>query len=294
MSRSSKDRIYDLFINQRYAECHSIDTMSNGSISLDLGDMWHHGYPVSPQWEGGLELDSASDCDNANFEVGTAAAQDHATESGPKDYISVVRESSRLPHTSYFDEVHSPHCSIWDLPQAIEGVLVVPYDRHVVPLSLSLSLSLSAIEETLHGTIRNLISPLLTTDDFVKCRTVAGRWNVGCRYGELGDIFFEFLENDPFVRQWYRDVKGNSVFTKSMKNKPFVESFRQWVLHAPEAAAVPCEVTSLGEAGTNLMNDVKKERSLSTGDTLIATVLIRCREAACPLICLTPGIMGLP
>ena len=93
MSRSSKGRIYDLFINQRYAECHSIDTMSNGSISPDLGDMWHHGYPVSPQWEGGLELDSASDCDNANVEVGTAAEQDHATE----DHISVVRDSSRSP-----------------------------------------------------------------------------------------------------------------------------------------------------------------------------------------------------
>ena len=49
ISRSSKDRIYDLFINQRYAECHSIDTMSNDRISPDLGDMWHHGFPVSPQ-----------------------------------------------------------------------------------------------------------------------------------------------------------------------------------------------------------------------------------------------------
>ena len=49
MSRSAEERIYDLFINQRYAECHGVDTMSNGSISPDLGDMWHHGYPVSPQ-----------------------------------------------------------------------------------------------------------------------------------------------------------------------------------------------------------------------------------------------------
>ena len=39
MSRSSKDGIYDLFINQRYAECHSIDTISNGSMSPDLGDV---------------------------------------------------------------------------------------------------------------------------------------------------------------------------------------------------------------------------------------------------------------
>ena len=178
------------------------------------------------------------------MEVGIATAQGHATESGPKHFVSVIRDSSRLPHTSYFDEVHSPHNSIWDLPEAIEGVPFVPYERHVAPSSLP------AIEETLHGTIWSLISPLLTTDDVVKCRTVAWRWNMGCR-------FFEFPENDPFVRQWYRDVEGNKVCTKSKKNNPFVESFRQWGLHAPEAAAVPCEVTSLGEAGTNLMNDVR-------------------------------------
>ena len=84
MSRSAEERIYDLLINQRYAECHGIYTMSNGSISPDLGDMWHHGYRVSPQWEGGLELDSASDCDSA---YGTM-------ERGMRDYISVKSECS--------------------------------------------------------------------------------------------------------------------------------------------------------------------------------------------------------
>ena len=29
-----------------------------------------------------------------------------------------------------------------------------------------------------------MISPLLTTDDAVRCRTTARRWDVGCRYGE--------------------------------------------------------------------------------------------------------------
>ena len=62
-----------------------------------------------------------------------------------------------------------------------------------------------------------MINHLLTTDDVVRCRTVASRWNVGCRFGELGDIFFEFLENDPFVRHWYRDVEGNRVRTKSIQ-----------------------------------------------------------------------------
>ena len=64
MSRSAEERINDLLINQRYAECHSIDTTSDGSISPDLGEMWHHGYLVSSQWEGGLELDSGSGDDS--------------------------------------------------------------------------------------------------------------------------------------------------------------------------------------------------------------------------------------
>ena len=127
--------------------------------------------------------DSASDCDNENLEVGTSAAQDHAMESGPKDYFSVVRDSSQLPHTSYFDEVDSPHNSNWDFPEAIEGGPSAPFERRVPPLSLS------AIEETLHRTTWSLIGPLLTADDVVKCRTVVRRWNVGCRCGELGDNF---------------------------------------------------------------------------------------------------------
>ena len=84
MSWSAEERIYDLFINQRYAECHSSDTMSNGSISPDLSDMWHHGYTVSPQWEGELELDAASDSDS------TFGAMIHDR----RDSISIIRECS--------------------------------------------------------------------------------------------------------------------------------------------------------------------------------------------------------
>ena len=58
--------------------------MSNGSISLDMERMWHHGYPVSPQWEGGLELDSASDHDS------TFGSMIHGT----RDSIRIMRECS--------------------------------------------------------------------------------------------------------------------------------------------------------------------------------------------------------
>ena len=73
---------------------------------------------------------------------------------------------------------------------------------------------------------------------------------------ELGDIFFELLGNDPFVTHWHHDAEGNKLCTLLKKCDPFLETFRQWGLHAPEAAAVPHEVSFLGEAATNLMNDV--------------------------------------
>ena len=94
MSLKVEGRMYDLFINQRCAECHSIGTMSNGSMSPDLGEMCRHGYPASPQWEGELELDSASDCDNEHEEGDRLVARNRAAENGPKDNISVLRGSS--------------------------------------------------------------------------------------------------------------------------------------------------------------------------------------------------------
>ena len=51
--------------------------------------------------------------------------------------------------------------------------------------------------------------------------------------------------------------EGNKLCTSLKKCDPFLDSFRQWGLHAPEAAAVPYEVSSLGEATTKLMNDVR-------------------------------------
>ena len=94
MSLVAKGRVHQLVINQGCSERDGIDTMSSGSMSPDLGEMWRQGYPVSPQWEGELELDSASDYDNVNEEVDSSVTHDHATESGPKDYTSAVRKCS--------------------------------------------------------------------------------------------------------------------------------------------------------------------------------------------------------
>ena len=80
-----------------------------------------------------------------------------------------VRKEGTFPNPLRYIDVtrttHTPHKSIWDLPEAIEGVPFVPYERYVAPLSLS------AIEANW-----SLISPLLTTDDVVRWRTIARLW----------------------------------------------------------------------------------------------------------------------
>ena len=45
---------------------------------------------MSPQWEGDLELDSASDCGNEYEEDGRLVARNQAAENGPKGYISFL------------------------------------------------------------------------------------------------------------------------------------------------------------------------------------------------------------
>ena len=68
-------------------------------MSPDLGDTWHQGLPMSPQWESELELGSDNNNEDEveyeyendedwNYEgLGNAAG-------GARDYISEVRESS--------------------------------------------------------------------------------------------------------------------------------------------------------------------------------------------------------
>ena len=74
--------------------------MSSGSMSTDPGDTWHQGLPMSPQWDGGMELGSdnnnedefehqyENDKDNNYEELDSVAA------GRARNYISEVRESS--------------------------------------------------------------------------------------------------------------------------------------------------------------------------------------------------------
>ena len=81
---------------------------------------------------------------------------------------------------------------------------------------------LRAMEESLYGTTWYMISPLLTTDEAVRCRMVAKRWNVGSRCGKTGAMFFQLLHNDPFAKQWYYDSEGNKLCTLLKKRNPIM------------------------------------------------------------------------
>ena len=56
-------------------------------MSPDLDHMWRQGCPVSPQWEGELELGSDDEHDDGY------AAGDSDVNVGPKDYVNEVSES---------------------------------------------------------------------------------------------------------------------------------------------------------------------------------------------------------
>ena len=44
------------------------DSVSSGSMSADLGEMWRYGCPKSPDWDGDVELDSVDQEDRESVE----------------------------------------------------------------------------------------------------------------------------------------------------------------------------------------------------------------------------------
>ena len=61
------ERTRQIFIARCYSDRDDIDSMSSGSMSPDPSDTWHQGLPMSPQWEGGLELDFDNDCEDETY-----------------------------------------------------------------------------------------------------------------------------------------------------------------------------------------------------------------------------------
>ena len=66
-----------------------IDSLSSGSMSPDLGEMWRQGCPKSPEWEGDLELGSADEEEEGD----NAGSSDEMEDEGLKDYLNRVNDS---------------------------------------------------------------------------------------------------------------------------------------------------------------------------------------------------------
>ena len=88
----------------------------------------------------------------------------------------------------------------------------------------------------------------------------AGMWAVAT--GSWERYSSSFYKNDPFVKHWHHDAEGNRLCIMLNKSNPFLDSFRQRVLHAPVVAAIPCEVPPMSpqwEGGSELNFDNNSE-----------------------------------
>ena len=79
--------------------------------------------------------------------------------------------------------------------------------------------------EVFHGSIWYSISSMLTTDDLVRLRAVASRWNECDRYGPLGHVFFTLLKLEQYRELWH-DRNWNRVNTSVRRRIPIMEGFR--------------------------------------------------------------------
>ena len=56
------------------------------------------------------------------------------------------------------------------------------------------------MEDVFHGSIWYTIGPMLATDDVVRLRVAASRWNKGDWYGSLGRVFFKMLTLERYKK----------------------------------------------------------------------------------------------
>ena len=147
-------------------------------------------------------LDNPSDCDNANVQVGTSAAQDHATESGPKDYICVLSESSRSSTQA------TRHIAAFGT--------FLKQSRAAFFYSTWMPRSASVFDRNWGNTAWDNLEPdRLFVDNRRRCQMQDCSLAMGCglSWCGIGRYSSSSRENDHLVR--YRDVEGNRVRTNS-------------------------------------------------------------------------------
>ena len=119
------------------------------------------------------------------------------------------------------------------------------------------------------------MSPMLDTDDVIRVRVAAECWNDGRLYGKMGNIFFQLLHRDPFVKHWYYDAEGCKLCTLRY---PIMESFRKMGLQEVEVFIPPHYPCTLeGEDMSRSSKDRIYDLFIKQPN---ATALIRCRTAA--------------
>ena len=123
--------------------------------------------PVSPQWEEGLEMTMtkktwrSASLHNTTMPLKIVQRTIfNAIENCPKDYFSVVRNSSQLPRTCYFDEVDSLHNSNLDISEAIEGGPSAPFKRCAPPLQDNLEPDRPFVDHARRGQMQDSSSAL--------------------------------------------------------------------------------------------------------------------------------------
>ena len=99
--------------------------------------------------------------------------------------------------------------------------------------------SSSTMEEVLYGSVWNMISLLLTTDDVVKTRTTTYRWNVGDSCGLYGDTILWMSKKEQFEKNWHYDPQRRSVHTMLRLRSPIMEGIRRIGLHPPQEDTLP-------------------------------------------------------
>ena len=88
--------------------------------------------------------------------------------------------------------------------------------------------------------------PQLTSDDVVKIRTAACRWNVGEIQGLVGDTFFCLQEMEQFEKSWHYDPQGEREYT--VEAAEAYHGLRKFGLHPPSEYAIldSRELSTLG------------------------------------------------
>ena len=84
---------------------------------------------------------------------------------------------------------------------------------------------------------------MLATDDVVRLRVAASRWNKGDWYGPLGRVFFNMLKLERHKELWHYDTDGNRVITS---------------VAVPRSWKVSAEMDSNCHVKENLKMDKKK------------------------------------